>query len=96
MNFDYINYFTNEILSKINDETITVDGNFFNFTNIYGYTPLHLLIESLRIENSNSDNVNNAIKLLIENTDLNIQNIYGDSIIHQLLKKIYLFNLLII
>ena len=24
---------------------------------------------------------------MIENTDLNIQNIYGDSIIHQLLKK---------
>ena len=87
MNFDYINYFTNKILSKINDETITVDGNFFNFTNIYGYTPLHLLIESLRIENSSSDKVNIAIKLLIENTDLNIQNIYGDSIIHQLLKK---------
>ena len=27
------------------------------------------------------------IKLLIENTEVNLQNIFGDSIIHQLLKK---------
>ena len=86
---DMINlqYFIKEVIKKIENESVIVDGNFFNFTNIYGYTPLHLLVESIRNENSNSDIIIKNIKLLIENTEVNLQNIYGDSIIHQLLKK---------
>ena len=87
MDMKNLQYFIKEVIKKIENESVIIDGNFFNFTNIYGYTPLHLLIESIRNDNSGSDIVIENIKLLIENTEVNLQNIYGDSIIHQLLKK---------
>ncbi len=87
MNIELLSYFISEVIKTTKLDSITIDGNFFNFTNIYGYTPLHLLIETIRNEYSSSDNIKIITKILIENTDLNIQNIYGDSIIHQLLKR---------
>lgn len=80
-NLDLFNLFLNKILSTENI------GDFFNFTNLEGFTPLHLLLDSSSTSTKNHPLYLQIIKKLIENTNLNIQNIFGDTIIHTLLKK---------
>lgn len=87
MNIEYLSYFISEIIKITLQKKINIDGSFFNFTNVFGYTPLHIFIETIKNENSNSESIKIITKILIQNTDLNIQNIYGDSIIHLLLKR---------
>ena len=70
----------------------------YNYTNLEGFSAIHLLIDSLSINRidifekkknlSNQSNVSySVIEFLIKKSDLNLQNIYGDTCIHLLLKK---------
>ena len=60
----------------------------YNYTNLEGFSPIHLLIDSLSINLNNQSNVpHSVIEFLIKKSDLNLQNIYGDTCIHLLLKK---------
>jgi len=79
MRLDILEYF----LDKIDSTNIS----FFDFTNIDGYTPLHLLISNLSNEYLSNKIFLKIIKILINNTDLNIQNIKGNTSIHVLLKR---------
>ena len=54
----------------------------YNTINIKGYTILHLTLLSLN--NSNSNNLKNLLKILIKNTNLNIQDIDGNSCLYYL------------
>ena len=85
MNIEYLSYFISLIIKVTIQQKINIDGSFFNFTNVFGYTPLHMFIDTIRNEKSESLKI--ITKILIKNTDLNIQNIYGDTIIHLLLKR---------
>ena len=57
----------------------------YNISNYNGETPLHFLL----IFSEHYDKYN--IKLMIENTDLNIQDKYGNTIIHYMIKRGILF-----
>ena len=70
------------IFNYIKNTQITT--NFMNHTNLKGFTPLHLLLYSF---GKPTEDIINICNSMIQFTDLNIQNIYGDTIIHTLLKR---------
>ena len=80
MKLDILEYFLDKM--DLNNNL-----SFFDFTNIEGFTPLHLLIWKLPIPIPTDKKFLKIIKILINNINLNIQNMKGDTSIHVLLKR---------
>ena len=74
-----------EITIKSNNEYNDFLSYFLNFTNLQGYTPLHLLIDLTH--KTKLEEIRNIIEVLIKYTDLNIQNNSGNTVIHSMLKN---------
>lgn len=58
-----------------------ISKNLYQVSNLNGLTPLHILIK-----NNTTEDILEYLEIFIRNTNLNIQNNEGDTIVHQLVK----------
>ena len=84
--FDYIDIIT-ETIEKFKETKDYQNLSIYNYTNLEGFTCIHLLFDSIGVNKMIENNIFQFIEFLIKKSDLNLQNIYGDTCIHSLLKK---------